>query len=81
MIVSENIETLNDDIQNLKPEQRIDVIIKLLPWAAPKISSIDENSLKQEESKTSSLASTLEKMARLNNQINNSENNSNFAEN
>jgi hypothetical protein len=66
MIVSDNIELLKDDIQQLKPEQRIDVIIKLLPWAAPKISSIDENALKQVEMKKSSLQETLDKLSILN---------------
>jgi actin-like ATPase involved in cell morphogenesis len=64
-IVSENIDTLNEDLQQLKPEQRIDVIIKLLPWAAPKISSIDESSLKQEGTRKSSLQETLDKLSQL----------------
>jgi len=61
-IVSDNIEVLNEDIQQLKPEQRIDVIIKLLPWAAPKISSIDEKSILNDQKK-SQLDDLLDRMS------------------
>lgn len=48
-IVSENLKNINDLLEQLEPKERIDVIIKLLPYTLPKqkeISFDNENDLK-----------------------------------
>jgi hypothetical protein len=60
-LVSDNMETLESDILCLEPEKRIDVVIKLLPYAAPKVLPAAE--LMNE--KKSAITDTLNLLARL----------------
>ncbi|MEI6695533.1 MAG: hypothetical protein WCO13_05650 [Bacteroidota bacterium] len=43
LIVSKNIETLQADIESLEPKERIKVICDLLPFAVPKLQSVQVN--------------------------------------
>lgn len=58
-LVSDNMDTLESDIQGLNPEKRIEIVIKLLPYAAPKI--IPEAEIKAE--KDSAINNTLKMLA------------------
>jgi hypothetical protein len=43
-LVNRELEILPDLIENLPPKQRIEVILKLLPFVVPKVESISHTS-------------------------------------
>ena len=40
-ILSDEIEKLSETLQQLEPKERLDIIVKLLPYIAPKLQSIE----------------------------------------
>jgi hypothetical protein len=52
LIVSNNIDRLQDDIDSLEPKERIKVICDLLNYTIPKLQSIQQNEVETEHHTT-----------------------------
>ena len=51
LIIENEFESLPETLQQLEPEKRIDVLIKLLPYIVPKLQNIQIEPTKEEEEK------------------------------